>query len=198
MNAYTKLACLGAVALAIAADPASALTIQDYEKGGIYTLDVTSLGGERYAATYTIDFSSVPLGIPATSLNQIEFKVANAYEDPISVTSAPESAGNWIPKDGPLNGSGCGGNNDGFVCLSASTPLSLGSTQSFSWTVEFGAKSLLPVDDWHIGARYTSPRHEKGWVVSLPGSTAVPEPASGLLFGAGLMIVGTAARKRLD
>jgi hypothetical protein len=64
--------------------------------------------------------------------------------------------------------------------------------------VEFGASSLLPVDDWHIGARYTSPNHRKGWVVSLSSGTAVPEPASGLLFAAGLIIVGSAARKRLD
>ena len=60
------------------------------------------------------------------------------------------------------------------------------------------SRRSVPLDDWHIGARYTSPNHQKGWVVSLSGGTAVPQPASGLLFGTGLMIVGAAARKRLD
>jgi hypothetical protein len=59
-----------------------------------------------------------------------------------------------VPKAGLLTGNGCGGTNDGFVCLNATTPLRLGSTTSFSWQVQFDAASLLPETDWHIGARY--------------------------------------------
>jgi len=200
MNPFSKIAFLVALAVAVAGIRASASTIDSYTitdplKGGEYSLELTSLGGDRYSATITIDFSTVPLEIPATMINEVDFKVANSYDDPILVTSAPDSTGNWVAMSGPLTGSGCSGQSDGFICLSAITPLVIGSTQSFSWTVEFGATDILPTYDQHIGARYTSPTKTRGWVVSL---TAIPEPASGLLFGAGLMIVGAATRKRLD
>jgi hypothetical protein len=177
---------------------ASALTISDPDKGGEYTLSIAPIDSDTYVATFTIDFSTVPLDIPATSLNQIEFKVANSYVQPISVTSAPDATGNWLSGAGPLEGKGCGGSNGGFICLSATTPLQLDSATLFEWEIQFDAASLLPESDWHIGARYTSPTHTRGWVVSLSsGSDPIPEPASGLLFAAGLLVVGASARRRI-
>jgi hypothetical protein len=175
---------------------APALTIADPEKGGVYSLSLSAVDADTWVATFTIDLAALPLEIPAMSLNQIEFKVANTYAPPISVTSAPDAAGNWLPMAGPLSGAGCGGKNDGFVCLNATTPLPLGTTELFEWQVRFDAPSLLPESDWHIGARYTSPGHTRGWVVSL-SSAPVPEPASGLLFAAGMLIVGASARRRI-
>ena len=173
---------------------ASAMTISDPVKGGEYTLNLTPLDSNTYVATFTIDLSTVPLQIAATSMTQIDFKVADSYSQ-VSVLQAPDSTDNWLPTAGPLNGTGCGGVNDGFVCLSATNPLAIGSTTLFTWQVQFDADSLLPESDWHIGARYTSPTHPKGWVVSL-SPAPIPEPASGLLFGVGMLIVGVAARRR--
>ena len=172
-----------------------ALTISDPVKGGEYSLSLQAVDSNTWVATLSIDLAAVPLQIPATSINQIDFKVANSYTQPVSVTSAPDDASNWQVKAGPLTGSGCGGNNDSFVCVSAVNPLSIGSTTSFTWQVQFDANSLLPESDWHIGARYTSPTHTNGWVVSLSPSP-IPEPTSGLLFSAGMLIVGAAARRR--
>jgi hypothetical protein len=178
---------------------APALTISDPVNGGEYSLTVNPVDSDTYIATFTVDLSALPLDIPATSINQIDFKVANAYIPPITVLSAPDSTANWLTAAGPLTGSGCGGTNDGFVCLNAVNPLSIGSTTSFTWTVQFDSASLLPESDWHLGARYTSPTHQNGWVVSLDGGgTAVPEPVSGLLFSAGMLIVGASVRRRLD
>lgn len=171
-----------------------ALTIADPVKGGEYSLSVQALDSNTWLATLSIDLDPLALEIPATSIDQIEFKVANSYAQPVSIVSAPDATSNWLVQAGPLTGSGCRGNNGSFVCVGAVNPLSIGSATLFTWQVQFDADSLLPESDWHIGARYTSPTHSRGWVVSLSPSP-IPEPTSGLLLAAGMLIAGAAVRR---
>src|SRR5215471_13183409 len=81
--------------------------------GGFYSLTVASIGGNTFQATYTMDLTP-GLEIPATSIEQIDFKVANGYQDPLSVVLAPDSTANWAIKSGPLSGTGCNGTNGSF------------------------------------------------------------------------------------
>ena len=55
---------------------------------------------------------------------------------------------------------------------------------------------MLAESDWHIGARYASPDHEKGWILS--ASTApIPEPRSTVLFLVGGLLVAGIIRKQV-
>lgn len=178
-----------AASVTLGTGSASALTIDCATAGcigGVYDLGVTSLGGDTYLATYSID-TSVDFDVPAEFLNEIEFKVANDYAN-VSVLSGPSG----IVAAGPLNGRGCNGNNGTFVCFDVDPNLSLGST--YTWSVQFDSSAILDEADWHIGARYTNARHRQGWVIS--ETAPIPEPGAAMLFGAGLVAVHTASRKR--
>jgi hypothetical protein len=158
--------------------------------GGTYELDVISLGGDSYEATYTIDTSG-DYSVLATTLTDVEFKVANNYAN-VMMTSGPTGT----VQDGPLNGGGCNGNNGSFVCVDLSPDLELvGAT--YTWTITFDSTDLIGDDEWHVGARYTSPDHQRGWVIS-ESAAPVPEPTAALLFGAGLLVAGHAGRRNRD
>lgn len=174
----------------IAAGNASALTIDCATAGclgGVYDLSVSSLGGDSYLATYSVD-TSVDFPVGAEFLNEVEFKLANDYSN-VSVLSGPSA----IVTDGPLNGAGCRGTNGTFICLDLDPDLSLGST--YTWSVQFDTSALLDESEWHVGARYTSSTHTRGWVIS-ETAAPVPEPGAAMLFGAGLAVAHTAARRR--
>ena len=99
------------------------------------------------------------------------------------------------PGAGPLGGMGPIGSNASFIDIALSPTLALGSV--YEWKVSFDSTSLIDESEWHVGARYTSARHRNGWVISETGSSSpVPEPTSALLFGAGLLTVGVATRRR--
>ena len=170
------------------AGSASALTIDCATAGclgGVYDLNVSSVGGDTYLATYSID-TSVDFSVGAEFLNEVEFKVANDYSN-VSVLSGPSG----ILADGPLNGAGCGGTNGTFICFDADPNLSLGST--YTWSVQFDSSAILDESDWHVGARYTSSTHQRGWVIS-ETSAPIPEPGAAMLFAAGLFAVATRSR----
>ena len=174
------------------AGSASALTIDCADAGcigGVYTLDIIATGGDTYEATYTIDTSGV-FSVDAQFLNDVEFKVANDYSS-VLLSSGP--AGSIV--SGPLSGTGCNGSNDTFICADLTPDLSIGS--SYTWIVTFSSTGLISEDEWHIGARYTSPEHQTGWVISESGGAApVPEPTAALLFGAGILVAGISSKSR--
>lgn len=162
--------------------------------GGVYTLDVAAVDEDTWLATFTMDLG-LGLEIPATTIEQIEFKVANDYGASVSVLSGPGGAGNWSVVAGPLAAGGCKGSNDSFVCIDAISPVAV-SPSIYTWQVQFDAKSLLAESDWHIGARYASPDHEKGWILSA-SSSPIPEPRSTALYLLGGVIVAVVLRKQL-
>lgn len=174
------------------ADSASAITIDCASVGGsciggIYTLDVTETAPDIYLATYTID-TSVPFTVGATTLVDINIKVANDYLNPTVISGPGGALG-----EGPLTGSGCSGTNGGFVCLDLSPTLAVGGV--YTWKIQFGATSLLSDGEWHIGARYTAPDKTRGWVISETASP-VPEPSAALVFGFGMAVAGSLVRRR--
>jgi hypothetical protein len=178
-------------------------SVSDDCVGGEYTLEVQALGGSSYQATLSMNFSGdYDLDIPATHISHVELKVANQYLDPIMATSAPDAAANWPALAGPLNGDGCGGNNDGFICLDAVSDLEIGGATSLEWQVAFDTDSLLDESAWHIGARFVwtsiNPQLrtiEKSSLLSAP-APGIPEPGAMSLFACGLLVVAGALRWR--
>ena len=175
------------------AGSASALTIDCASVGGsciggTYTLDVTRTAPDIYLATYTID-TSVPFSVGATTLVDMNFKVANDYLSPTVVTGPTGILG-----EGPLTGSGCSGTNGSFVCLDLAPTLAVGGV--YTWQIRFGATSLLAASEWHVGARYTAPDKSRGWVISETAGSAVPEPSAVLVFGFGMVVAGSVVRRR--
>jgi hypothetical protein len=185
------LALLGLVLGAGIATQASAISVDCSTVGGgciggIYTLDVETTAPNIYLATYTID-TSVPFSVGATTLVDINIKVANAYLSP-TIVSGP----NGILGQGPLTGSGCSGTNGGFMCLDLSPELAVGGV--YTWKIQFGATALLDASEWHVGARYTAPDKQRGWVISETASP-VPEPSAALIFGLGMVVAGSLAKR---
>lgn len=193
---YSALTLPGhASALSISAEPGPGCFSADPSKciGGFYSLTVAAIDSNTFQATYTMDLTP-GLEIPATSIEQIDFKVANGYQDPLSVVLAPDATANWGINAGPLSGTGCKGTNGSFVCLDAVIPLAV-APKTYTWTFQFDAAGgLLPESDWHIGARFDSPDHPNGWVLS--ASAPIPETRSSFLYSAGAFLVGLALLRR--
>ena len=172
--------CLGGAS----ADSASALTIDCASAGclgGSYTLDVTETAPNLFLATYTVDTTG-PFTVGATSLVDINIKVANEYLNPVLVSGPSGSL-----LSGPLAGFGCSGTNGSFLCVDLTPTLAVGGI--YSWQIQFGASEIL--EEWHVGARYTSPTHVRGgWVISESGKSTnpIPEPSAALIFGAGILV----------
>ena len=57
-------------------------------------------------------------------------------------------------------------------------------------------RSLGDPGDWHVGARYTARGREKRWLTSVINPVnPVPEPSAALVFGLGMLVAGTAAKR---
>ena len=194
---------LGPLLAIVLAGPAAAITISadldtgdcfssvtDDCVGGLYTLDVVSTGTDTYLATITADYSGLydlDVGVGDVFVSHIEIKVATDYLDPITASSG-------IAADGPLNGGGCNGNNDGFICVPLD-PEELIAV-SMSWTIDFGATSLLADEDWHLGMRFTWTKNGRDKSALLSAYAPIPEPTAALLFAIGLGVVHEGVRRR--
>jgi hypothetical protein len=182
-------------ALTLSAEPGATCFSADPKNciGGVYTLEIEQLADDTWLATYTMDLA-LGLEVPATTVEQIEIKVANSYSN-IVVKSGPGGGDNWSPIDGPLAAGGCNGSNDGFICLDAINSVALPAT-TYTWEIQFDAKSLLDESEWHIGARYALLRHEKGWILSA-SSAPIPEPRSTVLYLIGAALIAVVIRKQV-
>jgi hypothetical protein len=183
-------------ALTLSAEPGADCFSSNPESciGGVYTLDIASQGGNTYLATYTMDLT-VGLEVPATTIEQIDFKVATDYGSTFTVLAGPGGAANWSLGEGPLTGSGCSGKNGDFICADAANPVSV-ALSTYTWQIQFVAADLLPESDWHIGARFASPTHPKGWILSA-SQAPIPEPGSTAMFLIGGVIVAGVVRRQL-
>jgi hypothetical protein len=162
--------------------------------GGIYTIDLTKVGTasgfDTYKVTMGVDTSGGLDFLDPTEtgyLTNLDFKATNSeYLNPTILGGD----GTWSIDAGPLNGKGCKGKNDSFVCLTALSPL-LDAIGKYSVMVQFDLVEGTEVDLAHYGIRFLD---EQGYgkVVSLP----VPEPGSSLLLGVGALVVGHNLRRR--
>jgi hypothetical protein len=193
MRIWIAAICSTAALWLVGASSATAVTIDCASLGsdcvgGVYDLTIDETAPDVYLATYKIDTSGA-FKVAATHLVDIEFKAAKDYIDPISITMGPSG----IVEAGPLSGGGCNGSNGGFICVNLDPDVAVGDV--YTWKIQFGATGLLDESEWHIGARYTSPDHQKGWVIS-ETAAPVPEPSAAMVFGVGMLLAGRASMRR--
>lgn len=152
---------------------------------------------ETFRVTLTIDTSTYTGG--GGFIDTVAVKVVNSLTGG-SVFSAPTGTGNWsaLAINTGLNANGCSGGGGGFGCTEytgVGAGVAVGGTLAWTFDLTMTNGSLF-TDPFEasIKARYVDSDDEKvGALVSekitLQRST-VPEPASVLLLGSGLVGIG--------
>jgi hypothetical protein len=180
-------------------------TIQTVSVGGIdFTAD---LNANTSTHTYSLTFSGTNTLTTTATLNAFALQIfGNGSSADFAISNSP-TVTYWSFADGTkINNSGPGcttssNGTAGWFCGTADSTghaLSLAGNGSFSWTYTGTfANSAVPLSQLELMANglYSDGK----WAVSAPmtnSTSAVPEPASLMLFGTGISILAPFVRRK--
>jgi hypothetical protein len=158
--------------------------------GSVYQLDVQSGGGNLYNVTYTVDTSGYT-GV-GTGLDAIAFKITNNTSNILntSIISQPATFSDPLLVGG-LSAGGCATGAAGFICSQSSNLGGLAvpnGTYTFQYGVTLASGTLFgDPNQWSLKAQYVNASGGSRGLTSAQGSASVPEPATMLLLGIGMV-----------
>jgi PEP-CTERM motif len=161
--------------------------------GSVYQLNVQSGGGDLYNVTYTVNTSGYTGA--GSGLDAIAFKITDNTSNILSTSIISQPATFSDPLIvGGLSAGGCSTGAAGFICSQSSNLAGVAvpnGTYEFKYGVTLASGTLFgDPNQWSLKALYVNSAGEQRGLTSAQGAASVPEPATTLLLGIGLVALG--------